>query len=55
MRIVLKPLELGSSMMKSNNTRENGVASSSGEIGDRGTEGRFGRFFVDWHIAQPST
>ena len=55
MRIASKPSELGSSMMKSNDTHENGVASSSGEIGDRGTEGQFGRLFVDWHIAQPST
>src|SRR5258705_8483095 len=50
-----KAWDLGNCVMKSMDVVVKGSALGRGGIGWSGGRGRFGRFFVDWQVAQPST
>src|SRR5258705_3806249 len=50
-----KAWDLGNCVMKSMEVVVKGSASGRGGIGWSGGRGRFGKFFVDWQVAQPST
>src|SRR6266849_2831944 len=52
--ITLNPLDIGSSIMKSSDTMEKGMAPSSGGIRWSGAFGWLGRFLMLWQMAHPS-